>query len=39
MEYIAIPLSLLAIAFLVNGLPDINIGNTTNKYYNKKDEK
>ena len=32
MEYFAIPLSILAFAFLVNGFPTINI---TKKYYNK----
>lgn len=39
MDFLAIPLAILAFAFLLNGFPDINIGNKiTNKYYNKEDE-
>ena len=37
MEYFAIPLSILAFAFLVNGFPRINI--TKNYYNNTKDDK
>lgn len=38
MGIFAIPLCIIAFAFLVNGFPDINIGNKiTNKYYNKEE--
>ncbi len=39
MAWIGIPLGILAFAFVVNGFPDINIGNTTkNYYYNEEEE-
>lgn len=35
MEFLVVPLSLLALAFIFNGFPDIHIGP---KHYHKKDE-
>ena len=37
MEFLVIPLSILAFAFLMNGFPDIHIG--TKKYYKSKKDK
>ena len=39
MDIFVVPLIILALAFLFNGFPDINIGNKTiKKYYNKKEK-
>jgi hypothetical protein len=38
MQYLAIPLSILALAFLFHGFPSINIGNKNYYYYNEEDE-
>jgi hypothetical protein len=37
MEWLAIPLALLAMAFIFNGFPSIHIG--SKHYHNNKDEK
>lgn len=34
----ALPLAIAGFALIIHGFPDINIGNTTNNYYDKDDK-